>query len=97
MFEPGQRSWPGSIVSQQETSATARRSAAVYLNCASTGGRGIGFITRLLARSASCCFAAEINASSHPTSSGRWNISKTTGREHNETQGEHIPRQSYGS
>jgi hypothetical protein len=32
-----------------------------------------------------------------PTLSGRSNTSKITGRGHNETQGEHIPRGSYSS
>jgi hypothetical protein len=32
-----------------------------------------------------------------PTSSGHSNISKITGSEHNETEGEHIPRGSHGS
>src|ERR1035438_3531769 len=97
IFEPGQRSWPGSIDFRQETSATARRCAAAYLKCGSTGDRDIGCTTQWSARLASCCCAAEINESKPPTSSARLKTSRTIGREHNETQGEHFPRRSYGA
>jgi putative addiction module killer protein len=60
-------------------------------------GPGYRVYYALTGKECVCYFAAEISASSRPISSGRSNTSRITGREHNETQGEHIARRSHGS
>src|SRR6266852_3458025 len=79
------------------TLAIVNHCAEACSSCESTADRAIGFITRWPADPVCCCFVAEINANNSPTSSARWSTSRTIGKGHHETQGEHIARRGHGS